>query len=881
MSDNTPYTHIFVAYASEDQTAADTFLSVVKSLKKRYHITISKNQKLQKADTALLLISVDFMISDEYEKIKQQLQNQPATEIIPVLIRPCSWEEDSLLNGLETLPANGDYVKDSKTVNERNAYKKIGDELREIIAKREKDFTPVHSNTNKKPWSFQTILSVIIGLGLLCYAIAQGLALIAGLNADVPPLVDEVTESKPPQSTNSNIKPYDTLIPKFGKPIFTKEDPVFKFLIIRFEDTRNKEDDTYCIGRSVEESLLELKEKGFPIKTAYADSIPSPKYSGDAKALQKYHNADVLMYGRAEEIQENCTAANVCFRRVISDTIMANVIVPDSINKINHDFNKSTRFTIKDIEQGNYYMDEQSVENWVRGLIALKKKDTKTYFASIEDMTKDIEGLEDWEKFARFYAQGSIYLHSKQYEKSILSFDNAFKLKQDYAELYFNRGLAYGNLGDSDKAILDYGKAIKLNPNLAEAYNNRARIYGDRGDSIKAILDYNKAIKLNPKFHIFYNNRAVFYEEFGDFDKAILDYNEVIKLKPDFAEAYNGKGTIYRKQGDTAKTILNYDKAIELKPDFYIALNNRAVIYSELKKFDKAVLDYDEATKIEPKYIQGYDNKSIMYFELYDYEKVVLNCTKVIQLNPNYSGDIYTRRAEAYHALKEYDSAILDYDAATRLIPNYGDIYIAKGRTYQAMKKYDEAILDYGEALRLIPNDSEIYIYRGNSYFSLKKYDEAIADYDEALRLNPDYKYQNVYINRGMSYYKLKNYDKAIVDIDTVIASNPSYSFGYYCRGGAFYKLKEYEKAVEDYSEALRLNPSAYSYNARGFAYCQLKKYKNAISDSIKAIKLKPFFPRAYLNLLVSFVRGNFFVIILLLTLWELWKRWRKKKTTH
>ena len=38
MSDNAPYTHIFVAYASEDRTAADAFLSHLKLLQKEIPI---------------------------------------------------------------------------------------------------------------------------------------------------------------------------------------------------------------------------------------------------------------------------------------------------------------------------------------------------------------------------------------------------------------------------------------------------------------------------------------------------------------------------------------------------------------------------------------------------------------------------------------------------------------------------------------------------------------------------------------------------------------------------------------------------------------------------------------------------------------------------
>ena len=46
-------------------------------------------------------------------------------------------------------------------------------------------------------------------------------------------------------------------------------------------------------------------------------------------------------------------------------------------------------------------------------------------------------------------------------------------LKPDYAEAYYNRGLAYCNKDDVDRATEDFNKAIDLKPDYAKAYYNR------------------------------------------------------------------------------------------------------------------------------------------------------------------------------------------------------------------------------------------------------------------------------------------------------------------------------------------------------------------------------------------------------------------------
>ena len=49
-----------------------------------------------------------------------------------------------------------------------------------------------------------------------------------------------------------------------------------------------------------------------------------------------------------------------------------------------------------------------------------------------------------------------------------------------------------------DRAIEDYDQAIRLNPNFAEAFYNRGVAYDGKGQPDRAIEDYDQAIRLNP-----------------------------------------------------------------------------------------------------------------------------------------------------------------------------------------------------------------------------------------------------------------------------------------------------------------------------------------------------------------------------------------------
>jgi tetratricopeptide (TPR) repeat protein len=64
------------------------------------------------------------------------------------------------------------------------------------------------------------------------------------------------------------------------------------------------------------------------------------------------------------------------------------------------------------------------------------------------------------------------------------------------AVTYYNRGLAYLNLGQYERAIRDFGEAILLNPQLADAYHTRGLAYDAMSTSVEADRDFAKAKEL-------------------------------------------------------------------------------------------------------------------------------------------------------------------------------------------------------------------------------------------------------------------------------------------------------------------------------------------------------------------------------------------------
>ncbi|HLP89648.1 MAG TPA: hypothetical protein VK184_13785 [Nostocaceae cyanobacterium] len=104
---------------------------------------------------------------------------------------------------------------------------------------------------------------------------------------------------------------------------------------------------------------------------------------------------------------------------------------------------------------------------------------------------------------------------------------------------------------------------------------------------------------------------------------------------------------------------------------------------------------------------------------------------------------------------KAYGAALLDFEQAINLNPQYTDAYYNRGVAKTYLQKYLPAIEDFNQVVTYSPNYSAAYYYRGYCYDKLNDKQAAIKDFDQAASL---YKQQG---NTGM-YQKAVNYLKQL-----------------------------------------------------------------------------------------------------------------------
>ena len=100
----------------------------------------------------------------------------------------------------------------------------------------------------------------------------------------------------------------------------------------------------------------------------------------------------------------------------------------------------------------------------------------------------------------------------------------------------------------------------------------------------------------------------------------------------------------------------------------------------------------------------------------------------------NTASEAYFYKGFAHGKLGKLEEAILNYDKAIELKPNYAVAYNNRGVAKQELGRHEEAILDLDKAIELEPKSSHSYSWRGSIYEQQGETEKAKANYQTALQ---------------------------------------------------------------------------------------------------------------------------------------------------
>jgi len=235
-------------------------------------------------------------------------------------------------------------------------------------------------------------------------------------------------------------------------------------------------------------------------------------------------------------------------------------------------------------------------------------------------------------------------------------------------------------------------------------------------------------------------------------------------------------------------------------------------------------------------------------------------CNDRIQLNPN-DYVAYFDRALAYEVLRDWESALGDYQATVENAPDFYIAHIGAIRMYLALDQAPEAIHAAQETVQLAEtrgaNPAWAYLYLAHAYELENDVINARHAYQKAADLGHEVDW--IHFEAGQFFDNTGDAQDLFAaerEYHTMIevSSNPAWAHSilaeYYVKHS---RLKE---AITEYRAALRLNPQAAGlWVALGKVYARLNKVDDAREAYDRAVELEPE------NFYAQYIYGNFLFV--------------------
>lgn len=226
---------------------------------------------------------------------------------------------------------------------------------------------------------------------------------------------------------------------------------------------------------------------------------------------------------------------------------------------------------------------------------------------------------------------GELYLFSKEFDLALQYLNDALEETPENEYIYFYRGLAQAQTGDSMAAIRNFKSALKRSPDLVESYNQLIKIYlaqknldqaahylraGQKQDSVNAYLwyyqgelhqtskhpdsayfSYKNAVKYDSLLYLAHYKLSLHAFEKNKYQEAASEMEKAIKGKANLPLAHILLGESYEKTGKLEKALPHYQWVYKREPQNLKAMwGVRRTMY-QLYKINRDSLKQDERKK--------------------------------------------------------------------------------------------------------------------------------------------------------------------------------------------------------------------------------------------------------------------------------------------
>ena len=198
---------------------------------------------------------------------------------------------------------------------------------------------------------------------------------------------------------------------------------------------------------------------------------------------------------------------------------------------------------------------------------------------------------------------------------------------------------------------------------------------------------------------------GISYMGTGDPTTALREFLQAEEIEPDDADLQAALGEAYLAKKLYAEAERHFKLALELDPGNPKFQNNLAAVYVKMERYDDAIEYFQLAASnfLFPRPELSWTGLGYAQFKNENYPAALKAFDNAIDANWRFPA-AYVGRGEVYHALSEFDKALVEYNQALDLAPTSSIVHYNMALTYLKQRNKDQAISHLESVINLAPN---------------------------------------------------------------------------------------------------------------------------------------------------------------------------------
>jgi tetratricopeptide (TPR) repeat protein len=261
--------------------------------------------------------------------------------------------------------------------------------------------------------------------------------------------------------------------------------------------------------------------------------------------------------------------------------------------------------------------------------------------------------------------------------------------------------------------------------------------------------------------------------------------------------------------------------------------------YSDKGAYQQALNLIQKAIVKDSTRVDLYLHRATVYYYLGNYDLTIKDCYTIVRFQPDLP-EVYLLRGKVCMVTESYGGAILFFGKTLKYTADnvlLFDAFLNRGKSFFALKRYQDAYSDFQAAYAINEQSLDLLLPMADTYLKISKPQEALTILNKLISSNPEY--APAYELLGRIAIENKNFPEAIRVYEKYTALEPTEPSAFNALADAYRINQQYEQALISLNRSLTLDPmNASSHKIKGLIYISMNEKEKGCNALFRAMQL-------------------------------------------